>query len=178
MTVLSPRKFKRIFIVLALWSFTIGFGGYYLVLKNRQNTTKTVKALEKKAVEIQTENIVFYLPNGSESGLEKITEIIPVSGSNREKINRVVEKNLELLVEKRFLSDRRIELLNAYFDQRTLYLDFNLSMGQLDEENQKNSLIIQSLTNSLTEILGIERVKYIVNGSEGKQLLSKYHSHS
>jgi len=175
---LNLRKFKRIFIVVALWTITFVSGGYYLSLKNREKSIKPIKALEKKKVEVQTENITLYLPNGSESGLESTTETVPVSGSNREKIETIIGKNLELLANKKFLADRKIELLNAYIDNNTLYLNFNLSIGQLDVDNLKNSLIIQSLTNSLTEINEIERVKFIINGSEGKKLLSKYHSHS
>lgn len=175
---MNLRKFKRLFIVIALWGVTVFSGTYFLALNSREKSIKEVKALVKKNVDIKTENVDFYVPNAALSSLDKVNETIPVSDSNKEKIVRVVNKNIDILTEKKFLLDRKINLQNAYISDSTLYLDFSLSISELDAENSKNPLIIQSLVNSVTEIPGIERVKFIINGNEGKKLLAKYYTHS
>lgn len=175
---MNLRKFKRLFIVSGLWGVTIFSGVYFFALNNRERSIKEIKALVKKNIDIKTENVTFYVPNDALSSLDKVNENIPVSDSNKEKIVKVVNKNIDLLAEKKFLLVRKINLQNAYVSGDTLYLDFSLSIGKLDAENPKNSLIIQSLVNSVTEISGIERVKFIINGNEGKKLLAKYYTHS
>ncbi|WP_429191751.1 GerMN domain-containing protein [Fusobacterium sp. PH5-44] len=175
---MNLRKFKRLFIVSALWGVTIFSGVYFIALNSREKSIKEVKTLVKKQVNKKIEKITFYIPNNDFSALDKVSEDITESESNKEKIVKVVNKNIDILVEKKFLSDRKMNLHNAYISNKILYLDFSFSIGELDAENAKNTLIIQSLVNSVTEIDGIEKVKFIINGNEGKKLLAKYYTHS
>ena len=172
---MNKRKFMRFIFILCTWIAFIVTGITYLIVSRKQDI-HTINNLTKKEQVIKKENVVIYTPNAGSTSLEKSNVEIEASESPRDKIQRVVTKNIELLGEKGLLKKNKIELNNVYIVDDTVYISFNLSINELEPENKKNTTIITSIVNSITEIPNIQRVKFLVNGGDGVKSLKKFYS--
>ncbi|MDR3259391.1 MAG: GerMN domain-containing protein [Fusobacteriaceae bacterium] len=172
------KRLRRFIFIIFIWVLFI-FTGIIYVSLGKETSIKSVKGISKKEITIKTEKIKIYFPTKDIKSIEKIEIEIPQSETKRKKIQKIISENLSILFEKGFLTTNKITPLNIYItEENNVYVDFNLSINELETENAKNLLIISSIVNSICEISDIGKVKFTINGKDGKKLLSKFYSKS
>jgi hypothetical protein len=169
------KRLKRFIFVVSIWVLFLFTGVIYISL-GKETSIKSVKSITKKEITVKTEKVKIYFPAKDIKSIEKVEIEIPQSETKRKKIQKIVSENLDILFEKGFLLTNKITPLNVYItEENNVYIDFNLSINELETENTKNSLIIFSIVNSICEIPDIDKVKFTINGKDGKKLLSKFY---
>jgi hypothetical protein len=171
---MNIREFKRLsFYIFVGLLFTVT--GLVYTSTWKTNQVKTIKNIVKKEVEVKTESVVIYSPTKDLQAQERVEVEILQSESKRKKIQAIVVKNLEILFEEGLLVNNKIMPLNVYIlEDNTVYVDFNLSVSELEAETPRNMMVIRAIVNSICE-LNVNRVKFMVNGKDGKKNLNKFY---
>ncbi|MDR1835141.1 MAG: GerMN domain-containing protein [Fusobacteriaceae bacterium] len=172
---MNTRDFKRLTFYIIVWLAFVATGFVYLTSRGAADV-RSVRGITKKENPLRTEKITVYAPTKDRRALEKITLEIPQSESRRDKIRTIVAKDLETLAGKGFLPTNKITPLNVYItEDNTVYVDFNLSVSELEAETEASNLVISSLVNSICELPDINKIKFMVNGKDGKKNLAKFY---
>ena len=151
-------------------------------LKFNENQEKSKKIFEQKNIikPQEKEIIKFYYPNENLTKLLVGKTYINKNMELKEKLNLI----LKLIREKTKLNiknqeninflDEYLEIENVYLDNGDLYVDFNLDFRNDFIDKNHELYFTYSLVNSFSEILGINRIKFLIFGREIKEL--KYYN--
>jgi len=169
------RHFKKLTFYIIVWLLFVATGFVYLSSR-KAGDIRSVKAIAKKETVTKTEKITVWSPAADGKSLTREEAEIGQSESKRDRIRAIVAKDLEVLAAKGFVPAGKIIPLNCYItEDNTVYVDFNLSVSELEAETPQNALIITSLVNSVAELPEINKIKFMVNGKDGKKNLNKFY---
>lgn len=112
-----------------------------------------------------------YFPDEKFTKLEVVEEELKYSENKNETVKILVDKTVLKLQEKKMISEDT-KLKNVFFREDEIYLNFS-SWKERDEK--KNLYIIYSITNSLCDALGLKKVKFLIDGEEGKGVFREYY---
>jgi hypothetical protein len=115
---------------------------------------KEFKKLEQKAVKIKK----------TENRNEKIRFVFEEIKKNSKYKIEYQDENGEKIEKDYF--DYSIRIMNAYFDNKDMYLNFNYKFQSTIINKEQELMLIYSIVNTYTAFDDIDRVKILVNNEE------------
>lgn len=169
------KKITLIVITLIFTGVAIALALKYVAMEKEADQIKTI-TLNSTQKDIKNSDLVegiIYLPNKNFDKLVK-KDVEFQYTTDREKIVKTVFDELFSQMKGEGLISETPELLNCYFTGKDLYL--NLSKNAVFLGNDTKTLyVLYALTNSITELGGVERIKFLIDNQEGKGILDAYY---
>lgn len=172
---MKNKKFFIIFIILLL---IILIAGYFTInyLKNKNNNTQVEYVPEQEITEEQLRQTIvsLYFPSKENNELQPEARIIDI----KEIINNPYEKLINLLIEgpkneklNKIIPDNT-KLLKNYLEGDCVVLDFSVEFLKFNKENK--NILLDSITNTLTELTEVNKVKILIDGNENEEFNEIY----
>ncbi|MGL6064280.1 MAG: GerMN domain-containing protein [Fusobacteriaceae bacterium] len=130
-----------------------------------------LEKLEKKDEELIDLNL--YLPNKTFDGLMNKVVKIKYTEDKNEVIQEVI-KNISLELKNNEQLKDELVLLNTFFNEKDLYLNLK-ETKELNADSKETLYIIYSITNTLVDLGGVERVKIMLNNKKEEGLFKSYY---
>lgn len=170
---------KLLIVVGIILGIALISGGVYLQMKKSSEKINIIQLEKKKAIienEGKTEKIKFYFLSEDGKTLTNREEEIVLYSKKKDKIREVTEKSFENLWNSKILKTSQIEIGNIFIKEDMVYIDVDANILELKSESRTNLLAIYSIVNSITEISGIRKVKFLVDGKEETGSFSKIYT--
>ncbi|STO30720.1 Sporulation and spore germination [Fusobacterium necrogenes] len=170
---------KLLFLVGIIWGIAIISAVGYFQLKKSSEKINIIQLEKKENViedEGRTEKIKFYFLGEDRKSLISREEDIPLYSRTKDKVRKITEKSLENLWNVKVLKNSQIEIGNIFIIGDMIYIDIDANILELKPENRINLLSIYSIVNSITEVDGIRRVKFLIDGKEETGSFSKIYT--
>ena len=87
----------------------------------------------------------------------------------------MVVENTSILLSEKELIKNNLTMINCFFAGGDLYVNLEES-SDIQGDSKKTVYILYSLTNSLVDLGGIERVKFLLNNKEGTGVFEQYYN--
>lgn len=150
-------------------------GMTYFLLEQESQEIKEVIIGGKTGDKKETPKIkrTVYIPNKNFTSLER-KDIETSLETERNRIVRTIYREFFQQVTEIKTDFSQPELLNIYWTDRDLYI--NLGKTDSLRKNQDIALIVlYGLTNSITEMGGINKIKFLIDGKEATGVFSSYY---
>lgn len=143
-----------------------------------ERNSKIIKTIPLNSEEISKNeeelfDIQLYLPNEKFNSLTSKIVKIKYRRDRNEIIQEVI-KNISLEMKNNGQLKNDIVLLNIFFSGKDLYLNLR-DIEEFHENSNKSLYIIYSITNSLSELGGVERVKFMLDSKEKDGVFKSYY---
>lgn len=169
------KKGLMIILTILLTGGAFYSGMTYFLLEQESEEIKEIVVGDKTGNVGETPKIkrILYIPNKNFSSLER-KEIESPMGTDR---NKQVKELYNLFFQKikEGTDDfSQPELLNIYWNDRDLYINLGRTESLMKDQNRA-LIVLYGITNSITEIGGINRIKFILDGRETGGVFSSYY---
>ena len=168
---------KKIVIVLVIIAIIAGVITYF-INKNKKPEYVEYEPQEEISEEQSKQNIIKdYFPNKETKELMPEARMVDI----KEMVNTPYDKLINLLIEgpknekQEKIIPENTRLLGTKIDGECITIDFSTEFLNYDKtnENSKNNLI-NSIVNTLTELTEINKVKFLVDGTENTEFSETY----
>ncbi|MGL5099210.1 MAG: GerMN domain-containing protein, partial [Fusobacteriaceae bacterium] len=141
-------------------------GMAYFLLEQESREINEILIKNKNGVESEVPKIkrTLYIPSQNFLSLEKMEIDIAVEIGRTELVKVVYNQFFQKIKEAKGEFSQP-ELLNVYWADRDLYLNLGKSDSLTRDENEA-LIILYGITNSVTEIGGVNRIKFLIEGKE------------
>ncbi|MGL5542808.1 MAG: GerMN domain-containing protein [Fusobacteriaceae bacterium] len=154
-------------------AFYSGMTYFLLEQESREIREIIIESKNGGSLEIPKVKRNLYVPSGNFSSLERV-EIESVVEADRGKLVKMIYSQFFEKVKEGQEDFSQPELLNIYWADRDLYL--NLGKSESLTRDQNGALIIlYGITNSVTEMGGVNRIKFLIEGKEMGGVFSTYY---
>lgn len=163
-------------ITLISMAITLFLGITYVSVKEDGKNIREI-VLEKninKQDEVIKTQLGIYTPNKGLSKLER-TEVSVNYTQNKSEIVKMVVENTSILLSEKELIKNNLTMINCFFAGGDLYVNLEES-SDIQGDSKKTVYMLYSLTNSLVDLGGIERVKFLLNNKEGTGVFEQYYN--
>ncbi|MGL5123081.1 MAG: GerMN domain-containing protein [Fusobacteriaceae bacterium] len=167
---------KKIIIFIGVLLVIIALLGVKSSLMEKKSKTIETIPLRLEKIEKKHEELValnLYLPNKTFDALNNKTIEIKYTEDKSEIIKEVI-KNISIELKEYELFSDELILLNIFFKEKDLYLNFE-EIKELDMNSKETLYILYSITNTLVDLGGVERVKFMLNNKEEEGLFKSYY---
>ncbi len=166
---------KLIIFTGALLGLFILLGIKSSILERNSKIIKTISLNSEEINKNEEElfDIQLYLPNEKFNSLTSKIVKIKYRRDRNEIIQEVI-KNISLEMKNNGQLKNDIVLLNIFFSGKDLYLNLR-DIEEFHENSNKSLYIIYSITNSLSELGGVERVKFMLDSKEKDGVFKSYY---
>ena len=170
------KKVFKLIILIAVIFLIVGIA--VAIVKNKQNKITEYKPQEEISEDQSRQTMVsLYFLNKNTKKLEPEARLIDV----KELINNPYEKLINLLIEgpkneklERIITENT-KLLGTKIDGECITVDFSAEILNYDKTNEKSKdNLINSIVNTLTELTEINKVKFLVDGTENAEFSGTY----
>ncbi|MGL5055620.1 MAG: GerMN domain-containing protein [Fusobacteriaceae bacterium] len=167
-------KLKIITILSIILAIATGIN-YFSVKVDGQKVNEIVfdKTIPAK-VEDEKVSLGLYVPNNNLTRLEMIEVNVKYTQNKSEVVKIVVENVSTLLVERGIIS-KNLGFINCFFSGKDLYINLEEN-AEFKGDSKKIIYILYSLSNSLVDLGGVERVKFLINNKEGTGVFEQYYN--
>lgn len=168
---------KKILIIVTVISVTLAgiLGMRYISIENEAKEIKELKLNSISGEENGNKSIkeTIYIPNKNFDKLVKRESEFEYT-ADREKIVQMVFDKIFAEMKIEGTIEQVPELLNCYFHGKDLYI--NVKSNKIFLGNDTKTLyILYAITNSITELGGVSRIKFLIDNQEGKGVLDAYY---
>ncbi len=125
-------------------------------------------------VEDQKVQLELYVPNKGLTKLETVQVNVKYTQNKSEVVRIVVENISNLLVERGVIS-KPLGFINCFFSGKDLYINLEEN-AEFKGDSKKIIYILYSLSNSLIDLGGVERVKFLISDKEGTGVFEQYYN--
>ena len=161
----KPKNHKKTYkVMVIMWILAIILGiGYYRV-NEKSKTVETVFTRNDEAPKDLKDKIYIYYPHNN--SLENMELVVPKVKTKDElltvSINEVVKKlESDNIIPKVDLKD-----INYYMTDKKIYLDLPEKIFANVKDAKGELLVLYSFVNTLTNIGGIEQVRFLINNAD------------
>lgn len=167
-------KLKIITILSIILAIVTGIN-YFSVKEEGQKVNEIVfnKSMISK-VEEEKVQLDLYVPNKSLTKLE-IAEVSVKYTKNKSEVVKTVVENISSLLMDRGIISKDLEFINCFFSGKDLYINLK-DNAEFKGDSKKIIYILYSLSNSLIDLGGVERVKFLINNKEGTGVFDQYYN--
>ena len=174
-------KNKKIITIFGILLILILVGGYFGIkyVKNKDSNQITEYTPEEEITDEQSRQTIvsLYFINAETGELYPEARLVDI----KELMNLPYEKLANLLIEgpkndklKRAIPENT-KVLKSYTEGDCLVLDFSSEiLGYNKEEKNDKENLINSVVNTMTELTEINRVKFLVDGSENEEFKGEF----
>lgn len=178
----EKMKNKKIIILFSVLFIILVVGGYFIIqhMKNEKTneTTQEYTPQEEISEEQSRQTIVtLYFQNKETKELMPEARMVDI----KEMVNTPYDKLINLLIEgpKNEKQERIVpentKLLGTKIDGECITVDFSAEFLNYDKTNEKSKdNLINSIVNTLTELTEINKVKFLVDGTENTEFNETY----
>lgn len=167
-------KLKIITILSIILAIATGIN-YFSVKDDGQKVNEIVfsKTMPSK-VEDEKVQLELYVPNKSLTKLE-IVEVNVKYTQNKSEVVKTVVENISTLLNERGIISKNLGFINCFFSGKDLYINLEEN-AEFKGDSKKIIYILYSLSNSLVNLGGVERVKFLINNKEGTGIFEQYYN--
>lgn len=176
-------KNKKIIIIYSVLLIIILIGGYFTIkyVKNKkiENTNSEEYTPQEEISEEQSRQtiVTLYFQNKETKELVPEARMVDI----KEMVNTPYDKLINLLIEgpkneklERIITENT-KLLGTKIDGECITVDFSAEILNYDKTNEKSKdNLINSIVNTLTELTEINKVKFLVDGTENAEFSGTY----
>ena len=176
-------KNKKIVIIFTVILILILLGGYFAIKYAKQKQEKENKVDEYTPQEEISEEqsrqtiVTLYFQNKETKELVPEARMVDI----KEMVNTPYDKLINLLIEgpkneklERIITENT-KLLGTKIDGECITVDFSAEILNYDKTNEKSKdNLINSIVNTLTELTEINKVKFLVDGTENAEFSGTY----
>ncbi len=175
-------KNKKIIILFSVLFIILVVGGYFIIQHMKNEKNKEISQDYTPQEEISEEQsrqtiVTVYFPNKETKELMPEARMVDI----KEMVNTPYDKLINLLIEgpknekQEKIIPENTRLLGTKIDGECITIDFSTEFLNYDKtnENSKNNLI-NSIVNTLTELTEINKVKFLVDGTENTEFSETY----
>lgn len=169
------KKGLMIILTILLTGGAFYSGMAYFLLEQESREVKEIVIEDKNGVRTEAPKIkrALYVPNSSFTSLER-TEIESLVEADRDKLVKEIYNRFFQKIKEVKGDFPQPALLNLYWSDRDLYINLEKSDALTRDQNEV-FVILYGITNSLTEIGGINRIKFLIDGKEAGGVFSSYY---
>lgn len=84
-------------------------------------------------------------------------------------------ENISTLLLERGIISQNLGFINCFFSGKDLYINLEEN-AEFKGDSKKIIYILYSLSNSLVDLGGVERVKFLINNKEGTGVFEQYYN--
>lgn len=155
-----------------LWGIAIFLG---VTWKNIEGSTNEIKEIPR--IQSETEKnpevlggiVYIYVPTKSKTKLEKEELVITDSTTKETIVNEVIKGIINKLEESGAVKKDKYSY-TAYLEGRDLYIDIDSRIFTQAKNVKEEMLVVYSFVNTFTNIGGIDRVKFLVDGKSANKI--------
>lgn len=172
------KKNLIVLIILSIFLLVSGISYKKFVLDHDFSKAKIIYEEKNQLETHEYEMVTIFVPNKEFKKLEQKAVKIKKTENRNEKIRFVFEeikKNSKYKIEYQDENGEKIEkdyfdysirIMNAYFDNKDMYLNFNYKFQSTIINKEQELMLIYSIVNTYTAFDDIDRVKILVNNEE------------
>ncbi|MGL5963420.1 MAG: GerMN domain-containing protein [Fusobacteriaceae bacterium] len=171
------KKSLIVILTLVLAGTTFYSGMSHFLLEQESREVREIVIEEKdsseKMSEVEKIKRIMYVPNKSLSSLKKIEVEFDVEEERDRLVKKIYNEFFSKVKEVK--SDfSKPELINIYWSERELYLNIEKS-DSLTSESDVTLVILYGITNSISEIGEVNKIKFLIDGKEAGGIFSSYY---
>lgn len=168
-------KLKLGIIILGI--LTVLLGGYNLKL---YRDSKKIKEIVLNMESLKNESVAekvklsFYVPVNNSTKLQKVSQDVEYTTKKDEVVRILIEVFNNKALELGTITEPLV-LKNVFFSGKDIYLNFEEN-NAFKKDEKKVLYLLYSITNSIVDLGGVDRVKFLIGGKEEKGVLSQYYT--
>ncbi len=175
-------KNKKIIILFSILFIVLVVGGYFLIqhMKNEKTNEATQEYTPQEEISEEQSRqtiVTLYFQNKETKELVPEARMVDI----KEMVNTPYDKLINLLIEgpkneklERIITENT-KLLGTKIDGECITVDFSAEILNYDKTNEKSKdNLINSIVNTLTELTEINKVKFLVDGTENAEFSGTY----
>lgn len=156
---------------------TVLLGGYnFKLYRDSKKVEEVVLNMEHLSSESVVEKVKlsFYVPTNDSTKLQKVSQEVEYTTKKDDVVRILIEVFNNKALELGTITEPLV-LKNVFFSGKDIYLNFEEN-NAFKKDEKKVLYLLYSITNSIVDLGGIDRVKFLINGKEDKGVLSQYYS--
>lgn len=178
----NKAKIKKSSYIIAIfmWIIVLILGFAHFKMNQNMKNPKPVFIRTNQTTKNETDNIYIYYPE--ENSLNNVEIKVPKIENRYDLLNNTILETVNKLEENKFIPIIDKEKISFYIVGNQIYLDLPKTTFENVRNGKTELLIIYSFVNSLTNIEGIESVRFLIDHNENDKVkfanLSKNYKYS
>ena len=166
----DKTKIKKSSYIIAIfmWIIVLILGFTHFKMNQNMKNPEPVFIRTNQTAKNETDNIYIYYPK--ENSLNNTEIKVPKIENRYDLLNNTILETVNKLEENKFIPTINKEKISFYIVGTQIYLDLPKTIFENIKNGKTELLIIYSFVNSLTNIEGIESVRFLIDHNENDKV--------